>query len=57
MISHSPEFHILLHTFVITEIIFSSPDFNNSLVILCTPYDLPILSDCITATTSRLKIG
>ena len=43
----SPEFNILLHTFVITEIIFLPLDFNNSPVILSTPGDLPLFSDCI----------
>ena len=47
----SPEFHILLHTFVITEIIVSPPDFNNSPVIVFTPGDLPLFSDCISDTT------
>ena len=42
---YSPEFHILLHTFVITEIIFSPPDFNNSPVILSTPCDLPLFNE------------
>ena len=51
-----PEFHILLHTFVITEVIFSPPYFNNSQVILSTPDDLPLFSDYMADTTSLLKI-
>ena len=54
IMGQSPDFHISLHTFVITEIIFSPPDFNN---ILSIPGDLPIFSDCIADTTSLLKIG
>ena len=46
-----------MHTLVITELIFSPPDFNNSPVILSTPGDLPLYSDCIAYTTSLLKIG
>ena len=51
----SPEFHILLNTFVINDILFSNSDLNRSPVILSNPDDLPLFSDCLATQLHFLK--